>query len=210
MLQRTTRHLPGVVQCGVWGNVLVALVQDCDVENVLRSAQAISGASAEYGVGLACRGSAGAHQSCIDAERALRMARVQKLPAARFVDWWLEASLLDFRVSSPCSLTQSTRLRQSTRILPRLCWCSRTVDFPGSGRAETSGAPQFGGLPTDPLAAVERRGSPHLRRAGPLSDRVPTHVPGLTSIPVVQDKPSFVDRRPLPTTRHWLRTARTT
>lgn len=97
MLQRTTRHLPGVVQCGVWGNVLVALVQDCDVENVLRSAQAISGASAEYGVGLARRGLAGAHQSCIDAERALRMARVQKLPVARFVDWWLEASLLDFQ-----------------------------------------------------------------------------------------------------------------
>lgn len=94
-LQRSTRRLPGVVACGVRGTVLLILVQDTEVDAVVRSAQAISGKSASYGIGLRRTGLDGAQMSSVDAERALRAAEMWESPVERFHEAWLEASLLD-------------------------------------------------------------------------------------------------------------------
>ncbi|RJO70758.1 PucR family transcriptional regulator [Nocardia panacis] len=96
-LQRTTRRLPGVVHCGARGRTLVVLIQDCDVDSVLRAAQGISGERARFGIGLVRTGLDGAQLSTVDAERALRIAEIQGTGSASFADCWLEAALLDRR-----------------------------------------------------------------------------------------------------------------
>ncbi|GCD99051.1 hypothetical protein EHYA_06763 [Embleya hyalina] len=96
-LQRATRRLSGVVHCGVRGDVMIAIAQDCDPVLVVRTVHGIAGDRSAVGIGLPRRGLEGAHLSIVDAERALRTARLWNEPSVRFSDSWLEATLLDSR-----------------------------------------------------------------------------------------------------------------
>jgi hypothetical protein len=96
-LQRATRRLPGVVHCGVRGDVMIAIAQDCDPALVLRAVHRIGGDRSAVGIGLPRPGLDGAHLSTVDAERALRTAQLWNVPSVRFADSWLEATLLDSR-----------------------------------------------------------------------------------------------------------------
>ncbi|ALU73402.1 hypothetical protein H351_30505 (plasmid) [Rhodococcus erythropolis R138] len=94
-LQRATRRLPGVVQCGVRASGMYVLVQDSDVDAVVRSAHGISGTEVPIGIGLRREGLHGAHWSIVDAERTLRVAEMRGAQSALFFDTWLESTLLD-------------------------------------------------------------------------------------------------------------------
>lgn len=96
-LQRVTRRLSGVVQCGVRGDVMIAIAQDCDPVLLVRAVHGIAGDRSAVGIGLPRQGLAGAHLSTVDAERALRTAQLWEVPLVRFADSWLEATLLDSR-----------------------------------------------------------------------------------------------------------------
>ncbi|MFE7613173.1 PucR family transcriptional regulator [Streptomyces celluloflavus] len=116
-LQRATRRLSGVMQCGVRGDVMIAIAQDCDPVLVVRTVHGIAGDRSAVGIGLPRQGLIGAHLSTIDAERALRTAQLWNEPSVRFADSWLEATLLD---SQPRLVPILAGIQQAQRDHPDL------------------------------------------------------------------------------------------
>ncbi|MCX5345378.1 PucR family transcriptional regulator [Streptomyces atratus] len=96
-LQRAARRLPGVVHCGVRGDIAIVMVQGCAAEPVVRAVHAIGGERSAVGIGLLRPGLGGAQLSIVDAEHALRVAQLWDVPSAHFEDSWLTATLLGSR-----------------------------------------------------------------------------------------------------------------
>jgi hypothetical protein len=92
-LQRAIGQLPGVVHAGLRGDVMIALVQNADGDEVSAGIARLAGEGAVLGVGLTRHRIGGAGMSISDAQRALWLARARGGGIVRFEDAWLATTL---------------------------------------------------------------------------------------------------------------------
>lgn len=135
LLQRATRGLPGTVQCGLYGALMIVLAQDVAPGELTRRAGQLGGPDTLLGVGLVRNGLVGAEMSVVDAERALSLAPVEGSGVVAFEDVWLPASLAGSRERLQPLFADAQQVARENPSLAAAVRAFSRCDFTLSGAA---------------------------------------------------------------------------